>query len=101
MAKPTQSTGDEAPKKKSRWQKLKEENEERKKNNIQRISAKEATERTGYDETGKPATEWRKEQHAKWVEEQKEDNLKFGVAVASALAPGAAKGAAADGCVVM
>lgn len=38
---------DTTSKKKSRWQKLKEENEERKKNNVQHISAKEATERTG------------------------------------------------------
>lgn len=54
-----------------------------------------------YDETGKPATKWRKEQHAKWVEEQKEDNMRFGVAVLGGLAPGAAKGAAADGCAIM
>ncbi|KAF2448008.1 hypothetical protein P171DRAFT_519010 [Karstenula rhodostoma CBS 690.94] len=98
MAKSTQEVKgeDTAPKKKYRWQKLKEENEERKRNNIQHISAKQATERTGYDETGKPATEWRKEQHAKWVEEQKEDNLKFGASVAAA-----GKAAVADGCVVM
>ncbi|KAJ4354527.1 uncharacterized protein N0V89_006264 [Didymosphaeria variabile] len=98
---PSPQADTSAPKKKSRWQKLKEENEERKRGNIQHISAKQATERTGYDETGKPATEWRKEAHAKWVEEQKEDNKRFGGAVVTALAPGAAKGAAADGCGVM
>lgn len=52
---------------------------------MQHITAAQAKERTGYDETGKPATEWRKEQNAKWHEEQREDNQKFGLAVAGGL----------------
>jgi hypothetical protein len=50
---------------KSRWQKLKEENEQRKANNIVYSSA-EATRITGYDSQGKAATQERKEEQKRW-----------------------------------
>jgi hypothetical protein len=56
---------------KSRWQKLKEENEQRKANNIVYSSA-EATRITGYDSQGRAATQERKEEQRKWETGEKQ-----------------------------
>lgn len=63
--------------KKSRWQKLKEENEQRKRNNVRYISEEEAVKRTGYDNAGIARTEERKAYDEQFAKEQKEDNRMF------------------------
>jgi hypothetical protein len=56
---------------KSRWQKLKEENEQRKANTVVYSSA-EATRITGYNNEGKAATQERKEEQRKWETGEKQ-----------------------------
>ena len=67
MSSPSERTQAPAPtgKPKSRWQKLKEENEQRKANNIVYSSA-EATRITGYNSQGKAVTKERKEDREDW-----------------------------------